>query len=337
MFGGAQGSAGHDVEVAGVSGQIVGSTLDLEEDRGLEPAHVVPDARDADRTGGLDAVELHLLLEAVARHIGLNRSGHALDRFGNRLLVGEVAQGIDGVAHDQRRLGRIQHDDGLALGGTADDLDRLGRGLGELVDVGARAGTGTLARDRGDDLAVVHLGDATDCGDHRNRGLAAAGDHVDIGCVEVIFTVDNRDTVGTDRCRGQVNHADAGLDRTQEGVVPDVGTGAGGVEDDIDIGELGQAGQALDALVRGGDAHARGAGQTIAGRVDANHGAHLDVPAVAQDLDHQIGADIAAANDGGLEFACHSVSFGGITIRRRRSWYVLCQRLRYGPRSGHQG
>jgi hypothetical protein len=36
------------------------------------------------------------------------------------------------------------------------------------------------------------------------------------------------------------------------------------------------------------------------GRVDADHGAHLDVLAMAQDLDHQIRADIAAADDGGL-------------------------------------
>jgi hypothetical protein len=44
--------------------------------------------------------------------------------------------------------------------------------------------------------------------------------------------------------------------------------------------------------------------------IDADHGAHLDVFAMAQDLDHQIRADIAAADDGGLEFCSWSVLVG---------------------------
>jgi hypothetical protein len=52
--------------------------------------------------------------------------------------------GEDRVAHDQRRLGRVQHDDRLALGCAAHGLDGLRGGLGELVDVGARAGAGAL-------------------------------------------------------------------------------------------------------------------------------------------------------------------------------------------------
>ena len=36
----------------------------------------------------------------------------------------------------------IEDDDRLAAVGAADRLDRPSRGLGELVDVGARAGTG---------------------------------------------------------------------------------------------------------------------------------------------------------------------------------------------------
>jgi hypothetical protein len=43
------------------------------------------------------------------------------------------------VAHDRRWLGRIEHDDGLCLLGAADDLQCLGGGLGELVDVGSGA------------------------------------------------------------------------------------------------------------------------------------------------------------------------------------------------------
>jgi hypothetical protein len=47
---------------------------------------------------------------------------------------------MHGVAHDQRRLGRIDDDDGLALLRAADLLDRARRGAREFVDVLARAG-----------------------------------------------------------------------------------------------------------------------------------------------------------------------------------------------------
>jgi hypothetical protein len=38
-FGRAQGCAGHDVQVAGIGGQVVGGALDFQEDRGLQAGH----------------------------------------------------------------------------------------------------------------------------------------------------------------------------------------------------------------------------------------------------------------------------------------------------------
>ena len=70
-----------------------------------------------------------------------------------------------------------------------------------------------------DDLAVVHLRHARDRRHHRDGGLAAAGDHVDVGRVEVRFAVDHRDAVRTDGRRREVDHADRRLEAAQQGVV----------------------------------------------------------------------------------------------------------------------
>ena len=77
-FGGAQRGAGHDVEVAGVGRQVVRGAFHLQEDRGLQAVHAAR-RRGCASAVGVDAVELHLLLEPVARHIGLHVGGHALD------------------------------------------------------------------------------------------------------------------------------------------------------------------------------------------------------------------------------------------------------------------
>jgi hypothetical protein len=58
-----------------------------------------------------------------------------------------LGQAVHGVAHDQRRLGRVDDDDGLALLRAAHLLDRAGGGAGELVDVLAGAGAGALGLD----------------------------------------------------------------------------------------------------------------------------------------------------------------------------------------------
>ena len=63
---------------------------------------------------------------------------------------------------------------------------RLGSGFGELIDVGAGAGAGGLAGDRGDDLGVVHGCHGGDRGDDRDCRLAAAGHHVDVERVQVL-------------------------------------------------------------------------------------------------------------------------------------------------------
>ncbi len=100
---------------------------------------------------------------------------------GDRLLVRlGLGQAVHGVAHDQRRLGRVEDDDRLALLGAADLLDRAGGGAGEFVDVLAGARADRLGGGGGDDLGVGHRLHAGHRRDHRDGGLAAAGDHVDV-------------------------------------------------------------------------------------------------------------------------------------------------------------
>ena len=71
----------------------------------------------------------------------------------------------------------------LPLLGPAEDLDRLRRGAGELVDVLAGARAGRRGRHGGHDLRVVHVDDPRHGVHHRDGGLSATGDHVDVGLV----------------------------------------------------------------------------------------------------------------------------------------------------------
>ena len=57
------------------------------------------------------------------------------------------------VAHHQRRLSRVHHDDRLALGRAADHFDGFRRGFGEFVNIGAGARPGRFAGNRRDQLA----------------------------------------------------------------------------------------------------------------------------------------------------------------------------------------
>ena len=111
------------------------------------------------------------------------------------------------VAHDQRGLGRIEDDDRLAALGAAELADRLRGRLGELVDIGARAGAGRFRGDRGDDLAPDHaIGRAAHGVNDRDRRLSTAGDHVDVRLVEIGVAVYDGDRERSYRRRRQVDH-----------------------------------------------------------------------------------------------------------------------------------
>jgi hypothetical protein len=71
------GGGGHDVEVAGVGRQVMGGAFDFEEDRGLQAGEFARPGMFNGASPGY--VELHLLLEAIARHIGLHGGGHLDD------------------------------------------------------------------------------------------------------------------------------------------------------------------------------------------------------------------------------------------------------------------
>jgi hypothetical protein len=139
---------------------------------------------------------------------------------------------------------------------------------------------------------------AADRGHDGNGRLAAASDHVDVRRIQVGVAVDARDHVGSDGGRREVDHAHTVL--PQQRVVVRVGTGAGGIEDDADVGEPRHAEQPFDAVRGDRHAEAFGAGQALRGGVDPDHRAHLQRRPVAQHLDHQVGADIPGTDDGNL-------------------------------------
>ena len=221
-----------------------------------------------------DRFELDRLLEPIARHVTLNLGDHGLDRTADRFAIAVVAEAIHGVAHDKRRFGRVEHDDSLTAGSAAHFDDRPAGGFGELVDVGPGSGTRALAGDRGDDLAVMHLGDPVDGMDDRNRRLAATGHEIDVLRTEMGIAVDRRDRVRTDCRGGEIHHPLAVAE--QDFVMAPVRGGRSRVEDDVDFVEMGHGDQSIDALGSDRDAQARAPLESVGGRIDADEGSHLE-------------------------------------------------------------
>ena len=105
----------HDVEVAGVRRQVVAGALDLDEDRDRPP--LVPS--EGRRTAALE--------QPVAGHVAAAPRDHRRDRCGDRVV--SASSGIsaeDRVAHDQRRVGRVEDDDRLAASRRRRALDAAG-------------------------------------------------------------------------------------------------------------------------------------------------------------------------------------------------------------------
>ncbi|MNN05508.1 hypothetical protein D3C81_1182730 [compost metagenome] len=163
----------------------------------------------------------------------------------------------------------------------------------------------------------MHLRHARHRRHHRNGRLAAAGDHVDVELLEVLLQVDHRHAIGAYRGRGQVDHAKSGLVAPQERVVLHMRRGTGSVEDEVDLVKDRQAGQALHAFMGSGHAQSCCAGQTVGRRVDTDHGGHFQMLRVAHHLDHQVGADIAGADDGDFAFLTHGKLLTGPQQRQR--------------------
>ena len=139
------------------------------------------------------------------------------------------------------------------------------------------------------------LGNAAHRRDHRNGGLAAAGHHVHVRRIQVGIAVDDRDRERADRGRRQVD--DLLAVALQDLVVADVRLGGGGVENHADLLVIRHLRQPIDALRGHGHAHAGGARQAVGVGVDADHRRHFEMLGCAHHLDHQVGADIARADD----------------------------------------
>src|SRR6218665_2972191 len=197
------------------------------------------------------------------------------------------------------------------------------RGARDLVDVLARARADRAAGDGGHDLAVDHGLHAADGVDHGNRGLAAAGDHVDVHLApaDVLLQVHRWHAVGADGRGREVDHHRAlGVDL---GAVLGVHVGAGGVEDDLHAVGLHVRDQAVHAFGGGFDAHLTGTFQTIGCRIDTHHPYRLQHGAALQ-LGQQVGADVARTDQGAFDFF-HGNSFIHSSVMRA-SRITLAQR-----------
>src|SRR5262245_6199928 len=76
----------HDVEIAGIGRQVMRRAFYLEKDRYLQ-ARQFAEARNVQRPLRRNAIELHFLLQSVARYVGLDLAEHIADRRADRRLV----------------------------------------------------------------------------------------------------------------------------------------------------------------------------------------------------------------------------------------------------------
>ncbi len=165
--------------------------------------------------------------------------------------------------------------------------------------------------------------------DHRDGRLAAAGHHIDVRRVEIGVHVDRRYGEGADRGRGQVDNLDAvGAQRL---VVDLVRIGRGRVERDADLAIAGEFLQPLDPFMGRRDAMLASHREAFGGGVDPDHRGELHILGIFDHLHHQVGADIARADDRRLH-ARHGLSFtqierrnGRACARRRRGSFRKCR------------
>jgi hypothetical protein len=187
--------------------------------------------------------------------------------------------------------GRVDDHHRLTALCSADHLQRRRGCFGELVDVGAGARPCRLRRNRRHDLGIRHDPRLCDRGDDRHGGLPATRHHVQIGGVEVLIEIDHWNAERPDGRGGEVEHPHTRF--SQLGPVGAVCTGRGGVENEFDVAEVRHGQESVDTLGGSRHTHPGGPGQSVRCRVDADHHADGQRAVAAQDLDHQVGADIA--------------------------------------------
>src|SRR3546814_12729675 len=79
LLGGGKRGGGHNVEVTGIGRQIVGRTFDLEEYAGLDALERA-DSGNFHWIVGAEPLELHLLLEPIARNICTDLRDHRREK-----------------------------------------------------------------------------------------------------------------------------------------------------------------------------------------------------------------------------------------------------------------
>ena len=156
----------------------------------------------------------------------------------------------------------------------------------------------------GDDLGVLDRRNASGGGDDRHRCLAAAADEVDVRRRRVRAEVHNRDHVRPPRRRRQVDGQHAGSLESRR--VPDVGAGARGVEHDAYVAGFAQ--QAVDAVRDRRYAMRSRDGEAVGCRIDPGNDHGLEHGA-SQQLQEQIGADVARTQDADGDAAVGAASF----------------------------
>ena len=186
-------------------------------------------------------------------------------------------------------------------------------GEGKLVDVLARAGSGRQAGNRADHLGIRDRRDARDRINQRNGRLSATGDQVDVLLIQMLAQIHGGDHVRSTRGRRQVNGDAPGF--PQHLRVTDVGVGAGRVEHDANVRVIQNG---LDAFVAGVDSQRSCTRQSFRLRFDAGQQRKFHVTRFAQDLEHQIAADVAGAKDGNFDLPVFCVHQIRVSVQSRR-------------------
>jgi len=206
-------------------------------------------------------------------------------------------------------------------------------GAGEFVNVFACAGACGTAGHRGHNLGVTHGLHAAHGVHHRDGGLAAAGDHIDIHrtAANVLLEVDGRHAIRADGRWREVDHHRA--KRVDLARILSMRIGAGGIEDDLYLVGFDVRYQAVHAVGSGFQPVFACLAQTIRVGINTDHPDRFQSGA-AQQLGQQVGADVARADQGAMDFFRRH----GVYWVRQKKWSTrrcrrsACASCRQRPR-----
>src|SRR5579875_1307624 len=185
-----------------MTGQVITRAFNLQEHRyhrSLAP-------------GGIEHIKNGWIFEMITRYIDLYFFDHLHHRNNYSLLI-KLARwnSIDGIAHHNWWISRIENNDGLTMLGTSYHLQRSGGGFGKLVNVLARSWPRRKTGNGTHHFGIEYWRHTTDGVDQGGGSLPSTSDHINIGPIQIGSCINRWHNIRATCGRGQVDSNASGF------------------------------------------------------------------------------------------------------------------------------